>query len=86
MASARPYIHHTASASAKAGEVYGIPEVDALLGLVAVEESQEGFAGAGVDVGTMATTKPDPFLPFAGNARHEAAASVKGAVIGSLAD
>ena len=51
--------------------------MDALLGLVAVEEGQERFAGAGVDVGTMATTKPDPFLPFAGYARHEAAAYVK---------
>ena len=40
----------TASASAEAGEVYGIAKVDARLGLVAVEENQERFAGLGVYV------------------------------------
>ena len=71
------FVGITPSASAKAGEVNGIAQVDARLGFVAVKESQERFARAGVDVRTMATTKPDPFLPFAGDGRHEAAGSVK---------
>jgi hypothetical protein len=40
----------TPSASAQASEVNGIAEVDALVRVVAVEESQERFAGLGVDV------------------------------------
>jgi Holliday junction resolvase-like predicted endonuclease len=40
----------TPSASAEAGEVDGIAKVDALVRVVAVEESQERFAGLGVDV------------------------------------
>ena len=67
----------TASACAQAGEVDGIAKVNALLGLVAVKEGQKRFAGLGVDVGAMAARNSNPFLPFAGNARHSAAAGVK---------
>jgi hypothetical protein len=67
----------TASASTETGEVYGITEVDARLGLVSVKEGQERFAGLWVNVGPVATTKGAPFLPFTGKAGHEAARYVK---------
>jgi len=44
------FVRITASAGTETGEVYGITKVDARLGLVAVKESQEGFAGLGVYV------------------------------------
>jgi len=67
----------TPSAGTQTGEVYGITQMDALLGLVAVKERQERFAGLGVNVGPVATTKGAPFLPFAGDRRHDAAGYVK---------
>jgi hypothetical protein len=67
----------TASAGTETGQVYGVSKVDALLGLVAVKEGQERFAGLGVNVGPVATTKGAPLLPFAGKTRHDAAAYVK---------
>jgi len=70
-------IRITASSSAQTGEVDCIAKVDARLGLVAVKESQERFAGLWVNVGPVATTNSDPFLPFTGKARHDAAAYVK---------
>jgi Holliday junction resolvase-like predicted endonuclease len=42
-----------ARACAKAGKVDGIAQVDALIWFVAVEEGEEGFAGLGVNVGTV---------------------------------
>jgi hypothetical protein len=67
----------TAGAGAETGEVYGITQMDAGLGLVSLKEGQERFAGLGVNVGPVATTNSDPFLPFTGKARHDAAAYVK---------
>jgi hypothetical protein len=67
----------TPSAGTETGEVYGIAKVDARLGLVSVKEGQERFAGLGVNVGPVATTKGAPFLPFAGDRRHDAAGYVK---------
>jgi hypothetical protein len=67
----------TAGAGTETGEVYGIAKVDSLLGLVAVNEGQERFAGFWVNVGPVATTNGAPFLPFTGKARHEAARYVK---------
>jgi hypothetical protein len=67
----------TASACAEASKVNGVAEVNALLGLVSVKKSQERFAGLRVDVGAVTTAKGAPLLPFAGKARHEAAAYVK---------
>ena len=60
-------IRITASSGAETGKVDGITEVDARLGLVSVEESQERFAGLGVNVGTVTTRNADPFLPFTGD-------------------
>lgn len=56
-----------ASAGAETGEVNGITEVNARLGLVSVQESQERFAGLRVNVGTVTTRNADPFLPFTGD-------------------
>jgi hypothetical protein len=59
-----------ASASAEASEVDGIAQVDALVRVVAVEESQERFAGLGVDVGTVgASCRRIPF-PLSCDVRH----------------
>jgi hypothetical protein len=71
------FVRITAGAGAETGEVYGIAKVDARLGLVSLKEGQERFAGLGVNVGPVATTNSDPFLPFTGKARHDAAAYVK---------
>jgi hypothetical protein len=67
----------TASAGTETGEVNGITEVDAGLGLVSLKKGQERFAGLWVNVGPVATTNSDPFFPFTGKARHDAAAYVK---------
>jgi hypothetical protein len=51
--------------------------MDARLGLVSLKEGQERFAGLWVNVGPVATTNSDPFLPFTGDRRHDAAGYVK---------
>jgi hypothetical protein len=40
----------TPGTGSKTGQVDGIPEVEALVGFPAFNESQRGFAGFGVDV------------------------------------